>query len=502
MHFKTIIFVVAVSLGIVIGYNTMYATEIVIGALIMLMGQGAVYWVERKYKTDSLGFSFVTILFSVGFVLGIIRVQLVQEKVSYTCESICSFEARIVSSPGSKDTYQVLVVRPMGATDEILDVQLRVPLYPRYHIGETIQVSGKVTIPEIIPPHGETKSFNYGAYLATKDIGSQMMFPKVEVMDTGAHSVTEYLGRWKEKLIARENIFVSSPASDLATGMLFGNMSMSKELTQTFRVAGLSHIIVLSGFNIAVVIASILFVFAFIPLVLRIVFASMFVILFVMMVGAEASVIRATVMAFVGLLATLVGRAYVAKQALLFSLLAIILYAPNSLLHDVSLHLSFLATMGIIYLSEPIQGVTKKFSERKSFIELVSTTLAAYCTTLPYVMYTFGTVSPYALIANLIVLPFVPFAMLLSFAVVVMSYISDTLALVLGYTDTLLLDFVLFITRTIEVLPFSYVTISISFLGVCLAYGMILFLVFLISKKKNETHQTTSEGYLTDIVSY
>jgi len=66
-------------------------------------------------------------------------------------------------------------------------------------------------------------------------------------------------------------------------------------------------------------------------------------------------VIRATLMSFVGLLAMLLGRAYVAKQALILSLLAIVMYEPYALMHDVSLHLSFLATAGIVYLSEPLE---------------------------------------------------------------------------------------------------------------------------------------------------
>jgi competence protein ComEC len=138
--------------------------------------------------------------------------------------------------------------------------------------------------------------------------------------------VREKLGRWKENLISRIEMYVSSPASTLASGMLFGASSVSRELAQTFRTAGLSHIIVLSGFNIAIVIASILFVLAFLPLFLRITLASISVIVFIIMVGAEPSVVRATLMAFIGLLAMLVGREYVARHALILSFFVIVMY--------------------------------------------------------------------------------------------------------------------------------------------------------------------------------
>ncbi len=502
-HFKTIIFVLGVSLGIVIGHVSLFATEIAVGALIIFIGQGIIYMTERKRKATGFALSLATMLLASGVVLGVIRVQLVQEKVAYTCDGICTLEAKIISSPQIKDTYQVISIRPLESNSDMFDVQIRVPLYPRYAIGETVRLSGKVTTPTVLPPHGDAKSFDYGAYLATKNIGSEMMFPKVEVLDTDAHTVSEYLGRWKGNLISRSEHFISSPASALASGMLFGNSSMSKEVTDMFRIAGLSHIVVLSGFNIAIVIASILFVFAFIPLIARILLASFFVIMFVLMVGVEASVLRATAMAFIALLSTLAGRAYVAKQALILSLLTIIFYSPNSLLHDVSLHLSFLATAGIVYASGTLRKIIERYSSRPSFTELATTTCAAYLATLPYVCYTFGTVSMYALLSNLITLPFVPLAMLMSFITVCLSYISETLALGAGYIDTLILNFILAIARLANTLPFSSISFSLSLIGMCVMYcAFIILAVVLFYKKENETVVTMENGHLTGIIKY
>lgn len=501
-HLKTFLLVLGVCFGIVIGYGTAFATEIAIGTLFLFSMQMGIYLFSRKRETAGLALSLTTVLVSIGLVIGIVRVQLVEEKIPYTCETLCSFEAKIVSSPQSKDMYQVLAVQPIATNAEVLGVQLRVPLYPRYAIGDTIRVSGKVSIPNPIPPHGGVKSFDYAEYLATKNIGSEILFPKIEMIDSDAYTLTEILGRWKENLISRMNQFVASPASTLATGMLFGNSGISKDLSQTFRVAGLSHIIVLSGFNIAIVIASILFIFAFIPLVIRITLASVFVVLFVMMVGAEASVIRATAMAFIALLSTLIGRAYVARQALLLSLFAIIMYSPMSLLADASLHLSFLATAGIVYGSAPIKEILERYMSNKTFTELATTTLSAYCATLPYVCYTFGTVSVYALVANILALPFVPIAMLVSFMTVCASYASAPLALFIGYADSLILNAIIFIAQSIEVLPFSYSALPLSFVGMCIMYIFFICVISVLSRKENETLVTTENGYLTGVVKY
>lgn len=521
-HTKTIIFVIGFLLGIVCGEVSSFASEVAVGIFLLAFIQGGIYFLgkvsERKRKamsdtfsiTHSFSFPLMTLLFSLGLCLGIIRAQLVEEKTNFVCESVCSFDAQIISSPEIKNTYQTFKVHSLTTNNQTNDILVRVPLYPKYRIGETINLSGKVTTPNIIFPHtntkNNTKGFDYASYLRTKNIGSEITLPSVIVVDQEAHNLTGILGRWKEDLVARIDIYVAQPASSLASGMLFGASGMSEELLQTFRTAGLSHIIVLSGFNIVIVIAAILFILTFLPLILRIILASISVIIFVMMVGASPSVIRATLMAFIALLAMFIGRPYVAKQALILSLFAIVLYEPYALLHDVSLHLSFLATMGLVYMSNPIESFFKKYFVRitsPSLRELLITTLSAYFATLPYVMYTFGTVSVYALIANVLVVPFVPFAMLVSFFVVVSSYFSITLSSIVGFLDTTLINSMIGMARIIESLPFSMFTLTVSFLGMCSMYFFIFIgMQYASLQKGDETKSTIENGNLTDIISY
>ncbi len=506
-HAKTIILVVGVCVGIIVGELSGFASEIALFALSLSVVQTIVFSLQLSVfrRNTTVGRTsnivLITILFCVGLFIGVIREQLVEQKNIFVCESVCTFNAKIVSSPESKDEYQIFRVNPSDSL-ETLDVQVRAPLYPKYKIGEILKISGKVTIPKVIPPHSDKKSFDYAGYLLTRNVGSEIFYPHIEIVDSGSHTVTEYLGRWKEDLINKINTNVSAPASSLANGMLFGSAPASKELAQTFRTAGLSHIIVLSGFNIAIVIAGVLFVLTFLPLMLRITIASITVILFVMMVGAEASVVRATLMAFITLLATVLGRQYVAHQALIISFLAIIMYEPYSLLHDISLHLSFLATAGIIYLPKLFDRVYENI-KNNSLRELLVTTCCAYIATLPYIMYTFGTVSVYALIANILVLPLVPVAMLLSFLAILFSYAFDWLAGLFGFIDTILINIIIWIAQAIEYLPASTFPLTIALPTMSFMYGLIIFVTgYVIWKRKNETEITTEGNIITGLVRY
>ncbi len=517
-HVKTLIALVGMIVGVVVSEVTEYGSEVGVFMLVLGVMQLVIYYVEsRKWKVESrnekvnnevrrFSIPLACGIFCIAVFLMILRVQLSDEKTILVCEKSCTVAGVVVSAPKIKNEYQVFGVRPDGAHDTY-DIQVRAPLYPRYQVGDTLQLVGKVTPPRDAMQHGGKKTFDYAMYLRTHNIGSEMYYPKI-ILSTSSEevSLTTKLVSLRTTLVKNIRTYVDAPASTLASGMLFGDDSMSEELVATFRATGISHIVVLSGFNIAILISFVLLVLVFVPLFLRVIFASVLVILFVLMVGAEASVVRATLMSFIGLLALVVGRGYVARQALLLSLIAITLYEPIHLLHDVSLHLSFLATAGIVYMSDGIHGMLHKVKS-KSYREMITTTLAAYLATLPYVMYTFGTVSLYALVTNIIVLPLVPLMMLVTFLVVLSAPVSHILALIFGYIDTVLGEVIIFVAQVVERLPFASVTVSVSPGMMCVLYvilvgGFAYNVKQYVRTKRDETLPTKSDEIISEIIRY
>lgn len=519
-HTKTLIALVGMIAGVVVSEKTAYGSEIAITALTLGVMHMVIYYLEKyfskkkelsdvKINNDVRRFSIplVSGIFFIAVAIVIIRVQFETPKNNFVCDHVCEFTATLILSPSIKNEYQIFSVRPDTGVN-VYDVQVKVPLYPKFEVGERVTLIGKVNTPHIFMPHDGSKTFDYATYLRVHSIGSEMFYPKVVVLKTSTegYSFVTKLQRVRELFLQSIALYVSEPSSSLASGMLFGVTSMSEELIQTFRTTGISHIIVLSGFNIAILISFVLFVFGFLPLFIRIFCACVFVVLFVFMVGGEASIMRATIMSFIALVALLFGRAYVARQALLVSLIVIIIYEPIHVLHDVSLHLSFLATAGIVYMSDGVKMMLQKVRS-KTYQEIIATTLCAYLVTLPYVMYTFGTVSVYALLTNFVVLPLVPLVMLLTFLVVVTATFSSLLASVIGYVDTLLGDGIIFIAHMVEHLPFASLSISISFVMMCVGYvilicGYIFCVRIYTQKTKNETLLTKQGEIFSEIISY
>ena len=520
IHIKTLIALAGIMLGVVIGEKTEYGSEVAVTCLVLGVMQLVICFFERRNEKKRVVYGEVTThkkvtrfsiplasgIFCVAVFVMILRTQFDTHKNNFVCEKLCTFNATIISTPTIKNEYQIFSVRPDSEGD-VYDVQIKTPLYPRYTVGEHLVLQGKVSLPYTAMPHDGKKSFDYETYLRTRSIGSEMLYPKIIVATSSSHIVTfvTKLAHLREYFVTSIGSYVSEPSASLASGMLFGATSMSKELVQTFRTSGISHIVVLSGFNIAILISFVLLMLMFVPLFLRVLCASIFVILFVLMVGAEASIVRATLMSFVALLALMIGRGYVARQALLLSLIAIIFYEPLYILHDASLHLSFLATAGIVYMSDGVKNMLHAIRSR-TYKEIITTTLCAYLATLPYVMYTFGTVSVYALLTNLLVLPLVPIMMLLTALVVVVTPLSHLVALLLGYITTTLGDFIVYMARMVEKLPLATFTVSLSFIKMCMLYILLIvvyaYLVRFLERKKNETTFTNSDEIVSEIISY
>lgn len=515
MHAKVLTALLGTSAGIVIGEFLTFGSEIAVCSFLLGVTQIVLSFfekhqspsLEKRFSIEKFSLPLFSGIFFVMLFVGVMRYQFIETKNSFVCQTSCSFIGVVSTSPSTKDAYQIFSVKVDDAPDTY-DVRVRTLLYPKVTVGDRVSLFGKVKEPSPSMEHSGVRPFDYSQYLKLHDVGSEMLYPKMERstdVRNEKYSLTATLSSLQEKFLSYIFLYVSEPSASLSSGVLFGNSSMSKEMIQTFRITGLSHVIVLSGFNIAILIGFTLLLLQVLPLVLRVIVAGIFVMLFVSMVGAEVSIVRATIMSCVALLALLLGRAYVAKQALLLSLLGIILYEPEHLIYDASLHLSFLATAGIVYMSEGMQLFFSKIT-MKTYREIMMTTVAAYLATLPYVLYTFGTVSVYALFTNILILPLVPFLMLLTGITVMGATLWSGLGIIFGYMTTLLGSLIISVARFFEKLPYASLEFSISFLEMFFLYVTIITIfLFLFSRKKNfsdETRETKNDEIISEIIHY
>lgn len=310
-----------------------------------------------------------------------------------------SLSGIVVAEPTLYDNSQGIILREKEADKKIL---VYLPLYPKLSYGDELRVSGQI----------EKREFPLAG-----NIFYQIGNAQAEVL--GHNQGNFFLAgllKIKNRFLTEINELIPAPESALAGGLIFGGrQSLDQEWQEKFRQVGLSHIIVLSGYNLAVVATTIFFIFGLWSRRWGILFGSVGVVAFTLMAGAGAAATRAAVMALIAIFAKAVGRVGNVATALLLSGLALLIWHPFLLVYDLGFQLSFLATFGIIYV-EP--WLEKKFSRvPKTFAlrETTATTISAQVMVAPWILYKMQTFSWLALPVNLLVLPIIPATMFFGF---------------------------------------------------------------------------------------
>ena len=234
--------------------------------------------------------------------------------------------------------------------------------------------------------------------------------------------------------------------------------ALGKDLLADFRTVGLIHIVVLSGFNITVVADAMRRLLSRLPRVWGIIIGGIGIVLFGILVGGGATVIRSCFMAGVALSASLIRRDYNVARALIFAGCLMLIQNPFILFHDPSFQLSFLATLGLILLATPIQKflwfIPEKFEMRGIFAATISTQIFVS----PFILYMMGQISIIGVFANILVLPFIPLTMLAVFLTGSLGFISLSISQFFGWISHLLLSYELLIVQKFALIPFASLT--------------------------------------------
>lgn len=348
--------------------------------------------------------------------------------------------------------------------------------YRDIEYGDALQVTGQVAEPE--PFSGEYgRIFAYDDYLAAQGVVYTMSFPAIEQIASGQGSW------WLQRLYQGKDIFrqqlqqaLPEPQVALGEGLLLGVKSaLGEQLESAFRTTGLIHIVVLSGFNVMLVVAFIQYILSvFLPLRPRLLFAVMGIVGFALLVGLSATVVRASLMAGIYLLAQYFGRQYEAIRGLLLAAAIMVWWQPLTLLYDIGFQLSFVATLGLILVSPQLEMWFTHGPRAVAWRSYGVATIATQIATTPLLLYHIGEFSVVAPLVNMLVLPMVPVAMALTFAVGVVGLVSPSLAVWVGGLAQLPLTYIIELARLVAALPFASIWVPAFSVGwVVVAYGFM-----------------------------
>lgn len=348
--------------------------------------------------------------------------------------------------------------------------------YTAIAYGDTVRVSGVLEEPTTFTT-SLGREFNYKNYLQAKGVEYKIAFAQTEVIAQGAgNKIIAGLLFGKAHFISAIQQIIPEPAVGLGAGLLLGVKSaLGDDIENDFRQTGIIHIVVLSGYNIMLVVAFMMFCFSsFLSRKLQVLAGVLAIISFALIVGLSATVVRASIMAVLVLVAGALRRQYDVLRALLLAGVAMLWVNPYLLLYDIGFQLSFMATLGLIL-------VVPQFEARLAagswfgMKEFLLATVATQLTVLPLLLYHIGEVSVIAVVVNVLVLPIVPLAMLLTFLTGVVALVSLPLAGLVGYLATWSLWYILGVAKWFADLPFAAVSVpSFSAGYVGLLYALLL----------------------------
>lgn len=322
-------------------------------------------------------------------------------------------------------------------------ILLEVPKNIQVNIGDTLRVTWK-----LFPIYSWSTLEGFERYTWKEGVFGKMKVTTVEVLKKGTFT---HLGALRTSIVA--TVYDSFPLDIAAIilGTTIGNTDfLFKELKNDFLLSGMTHILVVSGSNIAFLIVFVIFFLKYLPIksVLRSWIVGGVLCFYGYLVWWDIPVVRATIMGWVAYMALFSGRRVASGTLLILTGTIMVLLDPYVLLYDVWFWLSFWATAGIIVIERIRRATPFTSSILKRFWPFVSLTLWASLWSLPVLLFHFGTISLWSFFANIVSGPLLGLNLLMSVVFLFGSFIlPDFFLYLIGYIPYILSSILIWIAQ-------------------------------------------------------
>ena len=404
-----------------------------------------------------------------------------------------SFVGYVVKEPDKRSSNTKLKVKSqkLKVVDEWINVSGNILIttrrYPEYQYGDELIITGKLKTPEIF------EDFNYQGYLAKDGIHSVIYYPKIEPTSKNhGNFFYKAIFSFKDKIKQAVEKTMPLPEVAILEALTLGNKrSLTENLKNQLNITGIRHIVAISGMHI--MILSQILMYLLIGLGLwrgqAFYFTLAILILFIIMVGAPASAVRAGIMGGILLWAQKIGRLSNSGRAIVFVGAIMLALNPLLLRFDIGFQLSFLAVLGIIYL-KPIfdDWLNKVLPQKFKTKSIITMTLAAQFATLPILVYNFGRISFISPLSNVLIVPVLPYVMGAGFIFSLGSVLWLGLGKILIWPAWFMFAYITKLVEFLSKIPFAAREIS-NVHWIWLVGYYILLMGFLCWYRKSKSRQ-------------
>lgn len=391
----------------------------------------------------------------------------------------------IIDEPTHSSYGSRFIIKPDDWKSKIIISTSYQDVHEEISYGDYISVSGSLKEPENFTT-SSGKEFDYKKYLANQNIYLIVSEAKINILEHNhGNKIKSFLYKIRDTFVKNMNRFIAPPESDLAGGLILGIKSgFDNNLRDEFINTGTIHIVALSGYNVTIVAESIMRLFKiFFTSIISIFLGIISIALFVILSGSSPTAIRAGIMAVIALMARASGRRYGAGRALFIAGYVMFISNPK-VIFDLSFLLSFLATIGVLFLTPHILRWFSFITMRFGLREIISSTCSATIMVLPLILHSSGVFSLVSIPTNILILPIIPITMLFSFITGFIGLFSNIISLPFAYISNILLSYILKIIHIFANIPFASVNIkSFPLILVFIIYIILFWWLFRQNKR-------------------
>ncbi|MBA2279089.1 ComEC/Rec2 family competence protein [Candidatus Saccharibacteria bacterium] len=323
-----------------------------------------------------------------------------------------------------------------------------------------------------------------GSYVA------RISYAELEVL--GRSSSVAY--RATREFTAGMQTALPEPQASFGLGLLIGQRNtLPKSTNEVLAMVGLTHIIAVSGYNLTILVQATRRLLAKRSKFQAMLGASLLICSFLIVTGASPSIVRASIISFLALGAWYYGRNVRPMVLITLTAAATALWNPLYLWSDIGWYLSFLAFFGVLVVAPLARRRFLAGRKQHIFGDIILETVAAQVMTLPLILYIFHESSFVALLANILVVPLIPIAMLLSFVAGVAGMLVPALSGWLAWPAKWLLTYLLDIANLVARIPHMQYSVKINFVIMALFYLIAATLTYIWWRKTFSNDKITDE---------
>lgn len=438
-------------LGIVLGIWLSKVISIEWILIPLLVGVLAVSWRLGSYIT--LGACLM-----LGIAIGIYRGGVTNQKIAIY-QTLYGQEVEVVGIVSTDAVYG----DKSQLEFDVSKLELQQP-YEQSLLG-TLQVRG---FEEVSVVRGDKIRVQGKLYPAGGSRVGRISFAETEIVTRSA-SIIEYI---KHRFSAGIHSALPEPMGSFGLGLLLGQRSAMPEQTQdVLRTAGLAHLVAVSGYNLTVLVRLARRVSSKRSRYQALLISLTLISIFLLLTGFSASIVRAAIVSTLSVLAVYYGRRIKPAVLLLFTAAITGFWNPIYVWDDIGWYLSFLAFFGVLIVS-PLILIRLK-ATKNAFVQLIVESFSAQLMTIPLVVLLFKEFSVVGLLANVLTVPAVPFAMLTSLVAGLAGMIVPQIAGILALPAKILLTYMLDIANILAGLPYASAEVAIDSLTMFMLYTVI-----------------------------